>query len=140
MNKKELSQLIKKVRNRYKIAGSSVFSKRPVNAIYLHIGNRKAKDIDQDAHEKALIRLCFWLSKAGIKYLTQAERNGGEFKGDIIDIIAITGKEGKEIEIVYKNDSMEVLRRYKDARRVMAFADKEGNIINEEVVKKELGI
>ena len=140
MNKKEKSQLVKKVRNRYKIAGSSSFSRRPLNAIYLHIGNRNAKDILDDPHELGLIRLCYWLSKAGIKYLTQAEKNSNPYKGDIIDIVAITGKEGKEIEVIFKHDDMTTLRRYKDADRILAFVDGEGNIINEAVVKTELGI
>lgn len=136
MNKRELMLRRKETRNKYKIAGSSSFSRRAINAIYLHRGNRVAKDIDEDAHEKGIVRICYWLLKSGMQFITQAERSGGEYKGDILDIVVLDN--GKEIEVVYKNDSEEVIKRYKEAERTIAFADDKGNIINENEVKTEL--
>ena len=107
MNKADIKKQIKENWFKYHIPSMSNIHRIKRNAVFLNRHN----DLK---HELKKAEVCYGLSY----FLTEAEENGSKRRYDVVDLIS-----GTIYEIIYKHESDEDIKGYREIGIIPVFAD-----------------
>jgi hypothetical protein len=95
MNKRKTITTEKENYGKYHIPNCQAYMKRQKNCVVIHTSNNLP-------HEMKKAELCYYIQKAGHKFITEAQRNSSKFIVDVVDITT-----GQEYEIVDTHGDIE---------------------------------